>query len=151
MNESVSRLEIQELRELFLGAPASDTARILAVVGSLGLAALVLYLVRRRALREEYTPIWMGVSAGLLLLSLSETLLRDVTRAVGAWTQSSTLFFLGEVFLVIICLNFAVRLSRTGVQMRCLAQELALLRTRLDALGQAGECEDPPRREPARE
>jgi len=149
MNQAVSQLEIQELRELFLGAPASDTARILAVVGSLGLAALVLYLVRRRALREEYTPIWMGVSAGLLLLSLSETLLRDLTRAVGAWTQSSTLFFLGEVFLVIICLNFAVRLTRASAQMRRLAQELALLRTRLDALGQAGEPEDLSDREPA--
>jgi len=149
MNQAISQLEIQELRELFLGAPASDTARILAVVGSLGLAALVLYLVRRRALREEYTPIWMGVSAGLLLLSLSETLLRDLTRAVGAWTQSSTLFFLGEVFLVIICLNFAVRLTRASAQMRRLAQELALLRTRLDALGQAGEPEDLSDREPA--
>ena len=106
---------LDELRELFLMAPESQTARLLALLGSIGLTVLVLHLVRRRALREEYTPIWMAVAAGLLLLSLVPGLLQLVTRAIGAWTASSTLFFLGQVFLVVICLNFAVRLSRAAL------------------------------------
>lgn len=123
-----------EMREVFLNSGDSDATRLVAVVGSLALACMVLFLVRRRALREEYTPIWMAVSAGLLLVSFDLDLLRIVARAIGAWTLSSTVFFLGEVFLVVICLNFAVRLSRASVQMRTLAQELALVRARLDAL-----------------
>jgi hypothetical protein len=120
------------LREVFLSAEESYAARVVAVLVSVVIAAVVLQLVRRRALREEYTPIWLGVAAGLLLLSLRFDLLKSLTRAIGAWTPSSTLFFLGEIFLLAICLNFAVRLSKASVQLKNLAQEVAILRARLD-------------------
>jgi hypothetical protein len=128
----------QELRELFLAASDPSTVRGLALASSLSLVAAVLWLVRRRSLREEYTPIWMGVAAALLLVSLRLDWIHALTRASGAWTPSSLLFFLGEVFLVAICLNYAVRLSRAGVQIKNLAQELALLRARLDHLEAPG-------------
>lgn len=133
---------LAELHELFSSAEASRSARVLAVVGSVALTAVVLHLVRRRALREEYTPIWLAVAAGLLVVSLSPALLRGLTRALGAWTPASALFFLGEIFLVAICLNFAVRLSRTSVQIKNLGQEVALLRARLDE--RAGPPSDAP-------
>jgi len=68
------------------------------------------------------------------VLSLRLDLLQALTRATGAWTSSSLVFFLGEVFLVAICLNYAVRLSRAGLQLKNLAQEHALLSARLDRL-----------------
>jgi hypothetical protein len=127
-------IDVEQLRLLFATASQeSRAARVLAVVVSVGLAAIVLQLVRRRALREEYTPIWLAVAAGLLALSLSPSLLAWLTRAIGAWTPASTLFFFGELFLLAICLNFAVRLSRATVQIKNLGQEVALLRARLDA------------------
>ena len=125
-------ITLEELREVFLSAEESYAARVVAVLVSVVIAGVVLQLVRRRALREEYTPIWLGVAAGLLLLSLRFDLLKSLTRAIGAWTPSSTLFFLGEIFLLAICLNFAVRLSKTSVQLKNLAQEVAILRARLD-------------------
>jgi hypothetical protein len=124
----------EELRALFLAASEPETARALALASSLSLVAVVLWLVRRRRLREEYTPIWMGTAAALLLLSLRLDLLHALTRATGAWTASSVVFFLGEVFLVAICLNYAVRLSRAGLQIKNLAQELALVRSRIERL-----------------
>mgnify|MGYP003492600060 CR=1 FL=1 len=48
------------------------------------------------------------------------------------------MFFLGELFLVGICLNYAVRLSRAGLQIKNLAQEIAILRARVDALASRG-------------
>ena len=48
--------------------------------------------------------------------------------------EASTIFFLGEVFLVLICLNYAVRLSRHGSRLKNLAQETAILRARLEQL-----------------
>jgi hypothetical protein len=123
---------LNELRELFLNAPESSAARLAGIAASLALAAIVLVLVRRRKLREEYTPIWMAVAGALMVLSFNLDLLRAITRAVGAWTYSSTIFFLGELFLVVICLNFAVRLSTASTQLKNLGQEIALLRARLD-------------------
>ena len=122
----------EQLRAIFLAASDPAAARALALASSLSLAAAVLWLVRRRSLREEYTPIWMGVAAALLLVSLRLDWIHALTRATGAWTPSSMIFFLGEVFLVAICLNYAVRLSRAGVQIKNLAQEQALLRARLE-------------------
>jgi hypothetical protein len=132
-------ITLEELREVFLSAEESNAARVVAVVVSVVIAGIVLHLVRRRALREEYTPIWLGVAAGLLLVSLRFDLLKSLTRAIGAWTPSSTLFFLGEIFLLAICLNFAVRLSKASVQLKNLAQEVAILRARLE-----GKDEPPP-------
>lgn len=123
--------DIEQLRQLLLEAPESETVRILAVVLSSSLLILVLLLVRRRVLREEYTPIWMFVSIGIATLSLRLDMFRAVSRAIGAWTPSSTIFFLGEIFLVLLCLNYAVRLSRHDLQIKTLAQELAVLRARL--------------------
>lgn len=141
------RITLDELREVFLSAEESQAARIAAVLVSVTLAAIVLVLVRRRSLREEYTPIWLAVAAGLLIVSLRFDVLKALTRAIGAWTPSSTLFFLGEVFLLAICLNFAVRLSRASVQLKNLGQELAILRARLDAL--SGESSPPEDRPPS--
>lgn len=126
-----------ELRELLISAPESTSTRVLFVSLSLLLVATVLWLVKRRTLREEYTPIWLAVAVAITLLSLSRSLLDFVTRSIGAWTPSSALFFFGELFLVAICLNYAVRLSRLALEVKNLAQELAVLRAELERRGGA--------------
>ena len=131
MNETLTP---EQLREAFLAAADPSSARVLALTCSLLLVSAVLWLVYRRGLREEYTPIWMGVALALVLVSVRLDWLYALTRAIGAWTASSLIFFLGEVFLVVICLNYAVRLSRNGVEIKNLAQEVALLRARLERL-----------------
>ena len=125
---------LAHLRELFLDNPDLEHTRWLALTISLALVLAVLWLVRRRRLREEFTPIWVAVSAALLFLSLRLDVLRELTRVIGAWTPSSTVFFLGEVFLVAICLNYAVRLSRAGLLIKNLAQEVAILRAQVEKL-----------------
>ena len=131
MNETAT---LARLRELFLDNPDLEHTRWLALSISLVLVAAVLWLVRRRRLREEYTPIWVAVSGALVFLSLRLDVLLELTRAIGAWTPSSTVFFLGELFLVAICLNYAVRLSRAGLLIKNLAQEIAILRAQVDKL-----------------
>lgn len=123
---------LESLRETLINAPEGAATRVIFLAGSFALATVILYLVRTRALREEYTAIWMAVAIGLVIVSVRMDVLRAITRLIGAWTPSATLFFLGELFLVIICLNFAVRLSRMSVQLRSLAQEVALLRATIE-------------------
>lgn len=132
MNETT--ISPETLREVFLATAEADSARVLAVGGSAILIVVVLWLVRTGRLREEYTPIWMGVALALVVVSLRLEWLHAFTRAIGAWTSSSVIFFLGEVFLVTICLNYAVRLSKAGTQLKNLAQEIAILRARVEEL-----------------
>lgn len=133
-------MDLDQLRALFLQSRESDATRVIAIVLSLSLLATVLWLVRKRTLREEYTPIWVAVAIVITLVSLRLDVLRTLTRFLGAWTASSTIFFLGELFLLLICLNYAVRLSRHGAQIENLAQEAAILRARLEEL--EGERDD---------
>jgi hypothetical protein len=123
---------IAELRELFVSAPEAASTRAIAVIGSLVLAALVLWLVRRRSLREELTPMWMAVAVAVAAVGLWPALLLAITRAIGAWTPSSTIFFFALVFLTAISLHYAVRLSALTLELKNVVQELALLRERVD-------------------
>jgi len=68
---------------------------------------------------------------------LHRDLLHGLTRLLGAWSPSSTVFFLGQAFLVAICLNYAVRLSALTLRTKNLAQEVALLRDALETRGAA--------------
>ena len=135
---------LEELRRLFLSAPEAAVTRVVAITLSATVFILVLWLVRKRALREEYTPIWIGAGTAMLVLSVWPPLLYGITRAIGAWTPSSTLFFLGEMFLLAVCLNLAVRLSRANVQIKNLAQEVAILRTQVRGLEESAGSARPP-------
>ena len=126
--------ELVRLREFALAAENLEATRWLTLSLSVVLVAVILWLVRRRSLREEYTPIWLLVAAAMTVLSLRLDILAGITRAIGAWTPSSTVFFLGELFLLAICLNYAVRLSTAGVQIKNLAQDMAILRAELESL-----------------
>jgi hypothetical protein len=75
---------LAEMRELFLEAPESAAARLLALVLSFALVCIVMWLVRRRTLRAEYTPIWMGVAFALFLVGLNLDVLRAATRTSGS-------------------------------------------------------------------
>lgn len=135
---------LEDLRRLMVSAPEAGVTRVLAIVVGLTLVGVVLWLVRGRHLREEFTPIWMAAGFGLAILSLRFDLLHALTLAIGAWTPSATVFLFGQVFLTAVSLNYAVRLSRTSVQVKNLAQEIALLRARVEE-SSAGASSPPPR------
>lgn len=124
-------LDPETLRRMMMSIPEPATTRLIALLVSATFLVLVLNLVRRGRLKEEYTPIWVVVAAGIMTLSLWSELLHWITQAIGAWTASSTLFFFGEIFLLVLSLNYAVRLSRLSTQVTRLAQELALAEQRL--------------------
>ena len=129
-------IDLVQLRQQFITAPESEATRIVAFGVSVVLLIIVLWLLRRGKLREEYTPIWFGLSVVLLVISVRLDFLRWITNAIGAWTTSSTIFFLGELFLLAICLSYAVRLSTAFLQLKNLSQEMAILRTQVDTLRQ---------------
>ena len=133
-----SPLDLDTLRRLAIEQPAAGVTRLLALAVSATFLLAVLDLVRRGRLKEEYTPIWVVVATGLMVSAVWFDGVRLITRAVGAWTPSSTLFFLGLMFLLILCLNYAVRLSGISGRVTALTQEVSLLREELGRLREDG-------------
>ena len=70
---------------------------------------------------------WLITGTSMLALSVSEGLLKWVSELVGATLFTSTLFFFGLLFLMVICLHFSIRISALTNQVRKLTQSIGIL------------------------
>lgn len=101
-------------------------SRLLAIAGCLLLLGLIVDLVRRRRLKEEYSVLWIVTALALLVMAAWTELLSWLTDAIGGVTLSSTLFFLGLLFVFVMLLHFSVRVSALERRLTALVQEIGL-------------------------
>ncbi|MBI5094137.1 MAG: DUF2304 domain-containing protein [Candidatus Hydrogenedentes bacterium] len=104
--------------------------KILAAVFGVTLLLTIIELVRRRKLKEEYSWLWIAAGIVMPVIGLNYPLLVAITRFIGAGWTSSTLFFFGLFFLIALCLQFSVKISRLETQLKNMAQQLAILEAR---------------------
>lgn len=112
-----------------------DRTIVVSVAGSLFLLLLVMELVRRRQLREQYALAWLISGVILFVLSFSRTLLALVAQALGIFYPPSALFLIGFFLFLLVLLHFSVIISRQANEIKDLVQEVALLQWRV------GQCE----------
>lgn len=86
-------------------------------------------LVRRRRLREEYSVLWLVTSLLMFVLVIRYEWLVALTVFIGAGLPTTTLFICSIIFLMLIAVQFSIKISRLTEQVKNLAQENALLRT----------------------
>ena len=108
--------------------------RVVALCVSIGLMLLIIELVRRRKLREEYSWLWILTVSTILLLTVWFDLLRWITFLIGAIIPSSTIFMLAFLFLIFISLHFSVVISKLTNRNIELSQRYALLELDLNEL-----------------
>ena len=101
--------------------------QIISILICIFLVAYVFELVRRKHLSEEYSMGWLITGVSMLALSVSEGLLKWVSEIVVATLFTSTLFFFGLLFLMVICLHFSIRISALTNQVRKLTQSIGIL------------------------
>jgi hypothetical protein len=98
-------------------------------------------LVRKRRLREEYSVLWLVTSLLMFVLVLRYEWLVALTGFIGAGLPTTTLFIGSIIFLMLIAVQFSIKISSLTEQVKNLAQENALLRaevagtTRVDSHG----------------
>ncbi len=118
--------------------------KVFALAVGIALFALIINLVYRRKLREEYSWLWLLVSLSVILLTAWYQLLVDLTGLIGATLPTTTLFLAGILFLVFINIHYSTKISALTDQVNALAREMALLRARVEeALPGPGEGEEP--------
>jgi hypothetical protein len=106
--------------------------KIFAVIASVLIMLLVVELVRRRKLREEYSWLWMVTGGIIILLVVWYDLLVSITHLIGAIAPTTTLFIFGLLFLMLISLHYSIQISKLSHQVKEMAQQLALLKGRVD-------------------
>jgi hypothetical protein len=108
----------------------TSTVQVVAIVVSVTLLAVVIELVRRRKLTEEYAFVWILCAIALLSLSLWRDLLHVVAHWLGVFYPPAVLLLVHTVFVFVACLYFSVVVSRQRQQIERLAEEQAILAAR---------------------
>jgi len=101
--------------------------KMVALLITIPLLLLIIELVRRRKLREEYSWLWLLTGSVIFVLMMWFGLLRWITHAIGAVKPSSTIFFFAFLFLFFISLHFSIVISRLTDRNKELAQRYGLL------------------------
>ncbi|HEC67872.1 MAG TPA: DUF2304 domain-containing protein [Candidatus Desulfofervidus auxilii] len=108
--------------------------KIFALVISICFILFVIELVRRKKVEEEYTWLWILTGCIIMFLVIDFDFLLWLTHFIGAVAPTSTLFFGGIFFLLLLNIQFSIKISSLSRQLRILAQENALLKGEIEEL-----------------
>ncbi|MCL5023595.1 MAG: DUF2304 domain-containing protein [Nitrospirae bacterium] len=111
-----------------------DLVQIVSIIGSLSIFLIVIELIRRSHLKERYSLIWLAASVVLVVFSLWRPLLHFIARVFHIYYPPSFLFLLAIGFLIVLLLHFSIVISSLSEKNNRLAQEIGMLRERLDAV-----------------
>jgi hypothetical protein len=105
----------------------TNAVQLVAIVTSVLLLGVVLELVRRRKLTEEYSFIWLTCAIALLILSIWRDNLHLAARVLGVYYPPALLLLMLILFVFVASLYFSVVVSRQRQQIERLMEEIALL------------------------
>ena len=105
--------------------------QVLAIAVSTALLLVVLELVRRRRLTEEYSFIWIACALALLGLSIWRDVLHAIARWLGVFYPPAVLLLVLILFVFVGLLYFSVTISRQREQIERLIEDVAILEARL--------------------
>lgn len=107
--------------------------QIIAIATALIFMFFIFRLIAKGKLREEYSFIWIVCTALLLLFAVWRDGLDVIAKLLGIYYAPS-LIFLGAIFAIVVFLvHLSVVNSKQHQQIKDLAQEMALLKEKLEA------------------
>lgn len=112
----------------------TDRVQIVALAGSVVLLLLVLELVRRRRLAEEYSALWIVSAFVLIVISLRRDVLDFAARWLGVYYPPVVLVLMLVAIISVASLSFSVILSRQQRQIERLIEENAIMAAELREL-----------------
>jgi hypothetical protein len=102
--------------------------QVFAIMVSLAVFFFTIDLVRKKRLREEYSLLWLGTSMLMFVLIVRYDWLLAITRMIGAVLPTTTIFIGSILFLILLAVQFSIKISNLSNQVKDLVQENALLR-----------------------
>ena len=115
----------------------TDRVQILAIAASIVLLLVVLELVRRRRLVEEYSLLWVLAALALIGVSLRRDILDSTARWLNVHYPPAVLVLLLIFIVFVASLCFSVILSRQQQQIERLIDETAILSAEIRELRKA--------------
>lgn len=105
---------------------------IIAILGTVFLLGLILEMVRRRQVAENYALLWLLTAVALFILSLWRELLDILASLMGIFYPPAALFVIGFGFFLLILLQFSVIITQLSRKNKELAQQVSILNWKLN-------------------
>ncbi|MGA2192196.1 MAG: DUF2304 domain-containing protein [Nitrospirota bacterium] len=111
-----------------------DKVQVVSLVVSFCILIGVIDLVRRGKLKENYSVLWICTSLIIMFFAIFRHLIDWLGRLVGIYYSPSAFFLMAFIFIMLITLQFSVVISKLSERNKVLAQEIALLRLKVEEL-----------------
>ena len=114
-----------------------EKVELVMLVVPAALFAVVVELVRRRRLREDYSLLWLVTFGVLVLFAVfPNSLLDGLADLIGIFYPPTALFVVGFGLMLLVLLQFSLVITRLAQQNKQSAQRIALLSARVRELEQ---------------
>jgi hypothetical protein len=110
--------------------------QIFALLVAAAVFVVIIDMVRKRRLREEYSVLWLATSVLMFVLVFRYEWLVSLTNLIGAGLPTTTLFLFSIIFLMLLSVQFCIKISQLTDQLKNLSQENALMKLEIENLAQ---------------
>jgi hypothetical protein len=104
---------------------------IVGIVMALLTLIVVVEFLRRRRMRERHAVWWLVAGTVALVVSLFPQLLVAAAKLIGVAVPANLIFFLSAFVLFLVSIQHSSELTRAEEQARTLAEEVAILKLRM--------------------
>jgi hypothetical protein len=111
-----------------------DRITLFIILGAFVLFIIIVELVRRKKLEEQYSLLWLGTASGLIVLAFTRPWWDAWIVAIGITYPPTALLVAGFVAVIMILLYFSTVISKLTQQNRQAAQQIGLLELKLHEL-----------------
>lgn len=101
--------------------------KIFSIIAACCLVVVIISLVKKGKLKEEYSWMWLLTGFGVVVIVLWYDVLVFITRLIGAVLPTTTLFIFGFLFLIFLSLHYSIKISKLTYQVKTLAQKISFL------------------------
>jgi len=105
--------------------------QVVAIIGSFVFLGLIVELIRKRRIKEEYGLLWIIVGVVFLGFSIWRPGLEVLARQLGIAYAPAAFLLLLIVAVFLILIQFSVAISSHNERIKNLTQELGLLRLQI--------------------
>lgn len=107
---------------------------LFSIVINVSLLFFVLFLIRTKRLRLQYSLLWLLTIVIMMLFSFFPFLLNKISFLVGIYYPPSLLFLVAFLFLLIIVLHYSIVISTLSRNNKSLIQKLSIVNYKLEEL-----------------
>ncbi|GAB6929504.1 hypothetical protein JCM10914A_34870 [Paenibacillus sp. JCM 10914] len=101
---------------------------VLSILFSLAFLLIILELVRRRKLKEQYSLLWILMGVLLLIISMNVSLVEQLADWLRIEYAPALLFLFGLLFCFVFILHLTIVITKLSQQVLRLTQEITILK-----------------------